>query len=51
MKHVRYMDSKDDLYYFGGDGIMVKSVFYTWSGKTKAIPIILLQVEEHADPG
>ena len=35
MKHVRYMDSKDDLYYFGGDGIMVKSVFYTWSGNNE----------------
>ena len=36
MKHVRYMDSKDDLYYFGGDGIMVKSVFYTWSGNNES---------------
>ena len=36
MKHVRYMDSKDDLDYFGGDGIMVKSVFYTWSGNNES---------------
>ena len=32
MKYVRYMNSNDDVYYFGGDGILVKSVFYTWSG-------------------
>ena len=35
MKYVRYMNSNDDVYYFGGDGIMVKSVFYTWSGNNE----------------
>ncbi len=32
MKNVRYMNSNDDVYYFGNNGIMVKNVFYTWSG-------------------
>jgi len=32
MKNVRYMDDNDDVYYFGSDGVRVKSVFYTWSG-------------------
>lgn len=35
MKYVRYMNSNDVVYYFGGDGIMVKSVFYTWSGNNE----------------
>ncbi len=45
MKHVRYMNSKDDLYYFGGDGVMVKRYSIHGAETMKAIPIILLQVE------
>lgn len=36
MKHVRYMNSNDDVYYFGGNGVMVKKVFYTWSGNNES---------------
>lgn len=36
MKHVRYMNSRNDVYYFGGDGVMVKKVFYTWSGNNES---------------
>ena len=36
MRHVRYMNGRDDVYYFGGDGIMVKKVFYTWSGNNES---------------
>ena len=36
MRHVRYMNSRDDVYYFGGDGVMVKKVFYTWSGNNES---------------
>lgn len=35
MKNVRYMNSNDDVYYFGNNGIMVKNVFYTWSGNNE----------------
>ena len=36
MRHVRYMNSRNDVYYFGGDGVMVKNVFYTWSGNDES---------------
>lgn len=36
MRHVRYMNSRNDVYYFGGDGVMVKKVFYTWSGNNES---------------
>ena len=32
MKNVRYMNSNDDVYYFGSNGVMVRDAFYTWSG-------------------
>ena len=35
MRYVRYMNSNDDVYYFGGNGVMVRNVFYTWSGNNE----------------
>lgn len=32
LKNVRYTNSNDDVYYFGSNGVMVRDVFYTWSG-------------------
>mgnify|MGYP002518471007 FL=1 len=32
LKNIRYMNSNEDVYYFGKDGNMVRNAFYTWSG-------------------
>ena len=51
MRHVRYMNSRNDVYYFGGDGVMVKMYSIHGAETMKAIPIILAPMERCREAG
>lgn len=51
MRHVRYMNSRNDVYYFGGDGVMVKRYSIHGAETMKAIPIILAPMERCREAG
>ena len=51
MRHVRYMNSRNDVYYFGGDGVWSKRYSIHGAETMKAIPIILAPMERCREAG